>query len=574
MNKGITKAQGEYCLFLNSGDTLLDKNILQKVFEDEPTEDILYGDLIFDYGINGRKTETLPDELTLPFLFQHNVWHPAAFIRRHLFDQFGNYNTGYRIAGDYEFFFRVLSSGNISTRHFPYPVALYDFEGISSDPANAEKIAGERSRVHSAYLNEFTIRQFQNRIRFKNKTLANIIADSKGLHRFVNCSYETAAALKRRLQGNDNSSRITFFTPTLWPTGSEIVILNLLHQLPGSVQATVISKYKGELAEKLPSFIKYRYFYPKPGGNFITKSFKLLRKLFYIPFLLRSNAQSLWYINTIALPEVLLYAERNKIKTIVHVHELEHMFTHLSAEDSKRVFSYPSLLIANSQLTAAFLKSSGVNQPMEIIYPAIDTSRSKRDVKEYTVMRTSLGIAPESFVWVMSGTIDENKNTLLFIDTAAEILKSKPSAVFMWLGKVTDPQYHSICMKRMQEAGISKSILWITPSHQDYWKYFNCADGFMLTSKAESFSVVTLEAMLLGLPVVSQDCGGVREVLGSEVGTIVGDQNNPFTMAESMLQYMNHEVKVDKDRMLEQAKGFDIAIWSHKWINVIQKAMR
>lgn len=574
MNKGIAKANAEYCLFLNSGDTLIDQNILQKVFENNFNEDILYGDLVFDYGPNRRKTETLPDVLTLFFLFQHNIWHPAAFIRRNLFQQFGNYNTGYRIAGDYEFFFRVLSSGKISTRHLPYPVAVYDFEGISSDPANTGKITAERSGVHSTYLNEFTIRQFQNRIRFKNNTVADLIAGSKHLHRLANNTYEKTAALKRQFQGRRNSGSITFFTPTMWPTGSEIVLLNLLQHLPETVNATVISKYKGELADNLPSFIKYRYFYPQPGGNVLIKALKLFRKLFYIPLLLRSNRQSLWYVNTIALPEVLRYAEENRIRTVLHVHELEHMFGHLSREEADRVLLYPSLLIANSQLTATYLKNSGASHTPEVIYPAIDTSKLKRDIQEYTALRAKLGIAPESFLWVMSGTIDENKNTLLFIDTAAEVLRSDPSVMFMWLGKVTDPQYHSICMQRMQEAGISKSILWIAPSYQDYRKYFSCADGFMLTSKAESFSIVTLEAMLLGLPVVSQDCGGVREVLGTEVGTILTERNNPVKMAEAMLRYMNHEVFADKDKMLEQAKRFDIAIWSKKWWNILQKAMR
>src|SRR5436190_11669530 len=47
MNKGISKAHGEYLLMLNSGDTISDKHVLKQVFEkDKPCEDILYGDVL------------------------------------------------------------------------------------------------------------------------------------------------------------------------------------------------------------------------------------------------------------------------------------------------------------------------------------------------------------------------------------------------------------------------------------------------------------------------------------------------------------------------------------------------
>ncbi|MCC6690867.1 MAG: glycosyltransferase, partial [Bacteroidia bacterium] len=54
-NKGIAHANGEYLLFLNSGDYLYSSNVLQTFFSKNYSEDILYGDLMLDNG-GGKPT--------------------------------------------------------------------------------------------------------------------------------------------------------------------------------------------------------------------------------------------------------------------------------------------------------------------------------------------------------------------------------------------------------------------------------------------------------------------------------------------------------------------------------------
>ena len=46
MNKGVKNASGDYCLFLNSGDTLADENVLEKLMRCSFTADIIVGDTL------------------------------------------------------------------------------------------------------------------------------------------------------------------------------------------------------------------------------------------------------------------------------------------------------------------------------------------------------------------------------------------------------------------------------------------------------------------------------------------------------------------------------------------------
>jgi glycosyltransferase involved in cell wall biosynthesis len=60
------------------------------------------------------------------------------------------------------------------------------------------------------------------------------------------------------------------------------------------------------------------------------------------------------------------------------------------------------------------------------------------------------------------------------------------------------------------------------------WKYFRQARVCAISSRLEAFSNVAVEALAHGLPVISTDCGGPREIISrSEEGSLVPVANGP-----------------------------------------------
>jgi len=45
--------------------------------------------------------------------------HPAFFVRRTAYEKFGAFDTGFRIAADYELMMRFLGKHRVSTRYIP-----------------------------------------------------------------------------------------------------------------------------------------------------------------------------------------------------------------------------------------------------------------------------------------------------------------------------------------------------------------------------------------------------------------------------------------------------------------------
>lgn len=132
MNKGILQAKGEYCLFLNSGDWLVDENILREVFIiSSISEDIVYGRVSRFFGENNVIILDYPEVITLLFFFIRTLPHQASFIKRSLFNSC-LYSEDYEIVSDFDFFIKSIMINKCTYKRIDHIVADLEPCGISS----------------------------------------------------------------------------------------------------------------------------------------------------------------------------------------------------------------------------------------------------------------------------------------------------------------------------------------------------------------------------------------------------------------------------------------------------------
>ena len=144
MNKGIKKATGDYCIFMNSGDSFHNETVLKSFVELQPTKDIYTG--IAAEHLNGKIHNWNPakeEELSMRFFYRHSLSHQASFIKTSIMKA-NLYDTNYKIVSDWLFFVKALLFQNVTYEPLSFFVCNYMDGGISRD---ANKAFAEREKA-------------------------------------------------------------------------------------------------------------------------------------------------------------------------------------------------------------------------------------------------------------------------------------------------------------------------------------------------------------------------------------------------------------------------------------------
>lgn len=109
------------------------------------------------------------------------------------------------------------------------------------------------------------------------------------------------------------------------------------------------------------------------------------------------------------------------------------------------------------------------------------------------------------------------------------------------------------------ELGIEDKVIFFGNSNE-IDKILSYSDLFLLPSQTESFGLAALEAMALGVPVISSNSGGLPEVNFDGISGYLSEVGNVTEMAENAIKILKDDAVLNqfKERALQTAKQFDI----------------
>lgn len=134
MNKGIARATGKMVGILNSDDFYPHNEVLHAVEKAcRPETDLCYGDIEYVDRENTKKVRIWrAGEYRREKLYHGWIMpHPAVFIKRELYENYGVFNLDFKIAADYELLLRFLKN-NITVTYLPLTLVYMREGGYSA----------------------------------------------------------------------------------------------------------------------------------------------------------------------------------------------------------------------------------------------------------------------------------------------------------------------------------------------------------------------------------------------------------------------------------------------------------
>lgn len=171
LNKGIDKATGSYLLFLNSGDCLYDKKVIENFYKSNPTADIVYGNTLIVRG-KEKKIKALSTVCDLASSLTNTINHQSIFHSKRLFHNKRRYSLKYPLAADWVFINESVRKEKATFNYLDEMIAIYDGEGRSSNWSLVAK--EQQDYLNSTYSSDFleVLKSYKHQVAL-NKTIRN-----------------------------------------------------------------------------------------------------------------------------------------------------------------------------------------------------------------------------------------------------------------------------------------------------------------------------------------------------------------------------------------------------------------
>jgi len=142
MNKGLSHATGDYCLFLNSGDFFVNNNTISLIFSKTTlNEDLIIGrqKFINKKGVLQKGWKIERSEIDERFLWYNTLPHQSTFLKTSILKDIGGYDLNYPVCADWVSWHYLLNEKHCTYKLVNTFVSIMEQGGTSSNMVRCHK---------------------------------------------------------------------------------------------------------------------------------------------------------------------------------------------------------------------------------------------------------------------------------------------------------------------------------------------------------------------------------------------------------------------------------------------------
>jgi glycosyltransferase EpsF len=242
--------------------------------------------------------------------------------------------------------------------------------------------------------------------------------------------------------------------------------------------------------------------------------------------------------------------------------------------------------IAISKHTESYIKSVQSKYPVTLLHNAINVKRFQKPIeyKQLTTLSPDRQITPHhspltthhsplttnsSLLTIINiGSFVSKKNQTFILDIIVELnkLNQKVNCIFLGVGSLKLE-----VEQRAKDLNIYNQCQFLgnVENVEEYlWK----SDVYVHTATYEPLGLVLLEAMAAGLPGVTLDGGGNRDLIENVNNGFILTEQDPKIFAEKILEVKDNEEM--KNQNAQFAQNFDIDNYTNKLLELYQSVLK
>ncbi len=158
-------------------------------------------------------------------------------------------------------------------------------------------------------------------------------------------------------------------------------------------------------------------------------------------------------------------------------------------------------------------------------------------------------------VLVTVGRLEQQKGFLRLVD-CAKAAKDRGADFSIWI--IGEGSQRALLEKKIKEDHLEQNVHLLGFQSNPY-KFISKADAFICSSYSEGFSTAATEAIILGKPIFTVDCAGMRELFGSEeCGKIV--KNNDQALSDLVIELALKTIDIQKYSTAAKNRGLSFRL--------------
>ena len=171
--------------------------------------------------------------------------------------------------------------------------------------------------------------------------------------------------------------------------------------------------------------------------------------------------------------------------------------------------------------------------------------------------RKTLELPIEGFFFGLIGRFDKQKGQLLLLEAMSKCRHTDFSVILLGEPTLNEGDDYFKQMKLWIEQHGLEAKVYMRPYRNDTGVFYAAIDWLVMATHAETFGMVTIEALASGRPVLGSNAGGTPEILSNGRGGRLFKTQDSIDLAQQLDMILDEQNDYNSDDLKKIAKVYD-----------------